>query len=216
VVQFLSNPTNGSTAQDFFYFFPPARLPEYIIGALACQIMLNGFKIRFRFVWLVFPVATLLPLWIYCHLVPPLNRELTIQSLVVIPGFLITIFVAACRDMHPKKSLFPSLLRTRQMVWLGDVSYSYYMIHVLVLGALGLTLAHFGVVTTSVWIGSLWLVGFLGLTLLIAWGIWRLIEHPGQRLLLRLLRPRGKPSMKGRLDPGLATGGGADPAHEAQ
>jgi peptidoglycan/LPS O-acetylase OafA/YrhL len=40
-----------------------------------------------------------------------------------------------------------------------------------------------GVVTTSTWLGSLWMVIFLALSLLAAWIVWRLIERPGQRVV---------------------------------
>jgi peptidoglycan/LPS O-acetylase OafA/YrhL len=191
VAQLLSSPTNGSTAQDFFYFFPPARLPEFIMGALACQFLINGPRIAIRHVGATFAVTTVVPLVIYCNVVAPTRQYLTITSLVVIPGFIVTICVAASRDMHRDRSSRHPLLGTRQMVWLGDVSYSYYMVHVLVLGGMGLAFYHLRIITTSVFLGSLYLTLFLVVSLLVAWLVWRVCERPGQRMLMRVLRKRG-------------------------
>ena len=188
--QLLSDPTVGSSAQNFFYYFPPARIPEFIIGALTCQILIEGYRIRFRSVTVAFVAAVLVPLLIYSQLGAQWQTDYTIVSLVVLPGFTFTIMVAACRDMRKTRVKRAVLLGKERMVWLGDVSYSYYMMHALVLGAVGLALTDLGVVTTSTWLGSVWMVLFLALSLLAAWIIWRLVERPGQRVLLHALRRR--------------------------
>jgi peptidoglycan/LPS O-acetylase OafA/YrhL len=204
VAQLISHPTTGSLAQNFFYFFPPARLVEFAMGALACQSLIGGLRVPFRSVWITFSVTTIVPLIIYCHLVQSSHQYLTITGLVVTPGFIATIFVTASRDAlrRPKSK---QLLRTRQMVWLGDVSYSYYMVHVLVLGGLGMVFSNFKVSITSVWLGSLWLVGYLGLALLTAWIVWRFVERPGQKGMLFLLA-----GLSRKQTPGLDDVGGTD------
>jgi peptidoglycan/LPS O-acetylase OafA/YrhL len=195
VAQLASDPTVGSTAQNFFYYFPLARLPEFVIGALACQMLIKGYRLPFRRVWLVFAIAVIGPLAIYSQLGARWQVEYTIASLVVLPGFVLTILAAAGRDMDRRKARKPVLLATNRMVWLGNVSYSYYMVHALVLGAVGLALTHLVGTTTSIWEGSAWMVIFLLLSLLAAWIAWRLVERPGQKSLLHLLRrrsPRGQ------------------------
>jgi peptidoglycan/LPS O-acetylase OafA/YrhL len=199
LLQILSDPVTGSTAQNVFYFFPPARLFEYVLGALACRLIILGPPIRFRSIWIGFLLTSVAPLILYCRLVPPAHQYLTVTSLVVVPGFIVTIMLAASRDRVFRRKW--NVLRTRQMVWLGDVSFSYYMVHVLVLGVVALIYNHYKIVTTSEWIGSLWLIGYLLITLLIASTVWRLVERPGQRGILLLFDrlsqlPRRNPHLK--------------------
>lgn len=190
IAQLAFVPHAGETGQNLLYFFPPARLPEFIMGALACQTLISGYRLSIRNVWLVFGVTAVGPLVAFSNIVPPAHQYLSMTSLVVIPGFILTILVGASRDTRPKRTKRIRLLASRQMVWLGDVSYSYYMVHALVLGGLALALSHFGLTTTSAWIGSIIVVGFLILSLLVAWFAWRVIERPGQRALFKLLRDR--------------------------
>jgi peptidoglycan/LPS O-acetylase OafA/YrhL len=189
--QLLTVPHGGLVAQNFFYFFPPGRIPEFIMGALACQILITGPRLRFRSVWVTFAVTVVVPLVIYNHVVAPNPQYLTLISLVVVPGFIMTIMVAAGRDMR-RRVRRRNVLASRPMVWLGDVSYSYYMVHALVLGGLAMFLAHLHVATSSIWVGSMWIVIFLLLSLVAAWIVWLVVEHPGQRLLLQLLRKRSR------------------------
>jgi peptidoglycan/LPS O-acetylase OafA/YrhL len=138
--QLISDPTVGSSSQNFFFYFPPARIPEFIIGALTCQIIISVYRLRFRSVTLAFVAGVLLPLLIYSQLGARWQTENTIVSLVVFPGFTFTIMVAASRDMRRTRVKRTALLSTGRLVWLGDVSYSYCMMHALVLGAVGLVL----------------------------------------------------------------------------
>ena len=73
------------------------------------------------------------------------------------------------------------------MVWLGNVSYSYYVFHALVLGAIGFALIDWGFPPKTELMGTLWLVVFLLSSLLVAWLAWRLIERPAQRSIVALI-----------------------------
>jgi|GEM_PF-2021003 len=199
MAQLLSIAKIGPIAQTFFYFNPIARLPEFLMGALLCRALLTGFDVRIRWVWLAFGAGAVLPLWIYSAVV--VHQYTSVASLVVIPGFLLTIAVAACRDRHrPRRRRY--LLATRPMVSLGDVSYSYYVLHVLVLGGAELLLAHLLVTPSNELQAELITAGFLLAALLAAWIGRMLVELPGQRLLRWLLiRPNPFRSRRPVADP---------------
>ncbi|WP_369394078.1 acyltransferase family protein [Streptomyces sp. CG1] len=157
------------------YAFPAARLPEFVLGAATARLVLLG---RWRGPGLEASLALAV---IGYFLVPQVTPGYS-ATVCTIAGFGLLIPAAAVADVQG----LPSLWRRRRLVRLGELSFAFYMIHLLVLRAgtelLG-TKPHFGLlaglaVTTTAFAVSLGL----------SWLLYEAVERPARRLLLRPLR----------------------------
>ncbi|MBO4254593.1 acyltransferase family protein [Streptomyces griseorubiginosus] len=154
------------------YSFPAARLPEFVIGAAVARLVLLD---RWRGPGLEASLALAV---IGYFLVPQVTAGYPATTCTVI-GFALLIPAAAVADLRG----LPSLWRRRWLVRLGELSFAFYMIHLLVLRAatslLG-TSPRFGVTaglaTTAV---------AFAVSLGLAWVLYEAVEVPGRRLLLR-------------------------------
>jgi peptidoglycan/LPS O-acetylase OafA/YrhL len=106
----------------FVYVFPPTRLFEFVLGMLMAQIVVHGRQPRVGRV----PVVVLLGVAYVISLhVPMLYR---FQAATVIP-FALLVAVAAGAELEGKRSV----LRSRVAVWLGNVSYAFYLTQAIVI-----------------------------------------------------------------------------------
>ncbi|MGW1910128.1 acyltransferase family protein [Streptomyces sp. NPDC002076] len=163
------------------YSFPAARLPEFVLGAVTARLVLLG---RWRGPGLEASLALAI---IGYFLVPQVAPGYS-ATVCTITGFTLLIPAAAVADVQG----FPSLWRRRRLVRLGELSFAFYMIHLLVLRSatqlLG-TKPHFGLlagiaVTTTAFTVSLGL----------SWLLYETVERPARRLLLRRRRrPAAQP-----------------------
>ena len=96
-------------------------------------------------------------------------------------GLLAILYLLALRSLRPEHWV----LRSRPMVWFGDVSYALYLVHAPVLMVVyGLGAKVLGVSSN---VGLMALGGFAAvLSVLVAALGHALIERPAQRLVLRL------------------------------
>jgi peptidoglycan/LPS O-acetylase OafA/YrhL len=151
--------------------FPAARLPEFILGASIARLVLVD---RWRGPSLVTSLALAL---IGYFLIPQVTAGYPSTACTVL-GFALLIPAAAIADMRG----WPSPWRHRQLVRLGELSFAFYMIHLLVLHA-GTNLfdpsPHFGALAGLAATGAAFAVS-LGL----AWCLYEGVERPGRRLLL--------------------------------
>ncbi|MFF8726903.1 acyltransferase family protein [Streptomyces sp. NPDC015171] len=158
------------------YSFPAARLPEFVLGAVAARLVLLG---RWRGPGLEASLALAV---IGYFLVPQVTTGFS-ATVCTIVGFALLIPAAAVADLHG----LPSLWRRRRMVRLGELSFAFYMIHLLVLRAgttvLG-TRPHFGVLAGT----AVTAVAF-AVSLALSWVLYEAVERPARRLLLRRRRP---------------------------
>jgi peptidoglycan/LPS O-acetylase OafA/YrhL len=96
--------------------------------------------------------------------------------------------------------LFAYAMRNRTVpsvfTWLGQISYSLYLLHVIVLSLLPLVVPDLG---TRGWLFRVAVgVGYLAVALVTAWLAYRMVELPGRRLGRRLaarLEPRPAPAL---------------------
>ncbi|MQY34332.1 O-acetyltransferase OatA [Streptomyces sp. RB17] len=160
------------------YSFPAARLPEFVLGAVTARLVLLG---RWRGPGLEASLALAI---IGYFLVPQVAPGYS-ATMCTIAGFTLLIPAAAVADVQG----LPSLWRRRRLVRLGELSFAFYMVHLLVIRSatqlLG-TKPHFGLlagvaVTTTVFAVSLGL----------SWLLYETVERPARRLLLRR---RGRPA----------------------
>ncbi|MER6073488.1 acyltransferase [Streptomyces sp. NPDC001817] len=177
------------------YSFPAARLPEFVLGAVTARLVLLG---RWRGPGLEASLALAI---IGYFLVPQVAPGYS-ATMCTIAGFTLLIPAAAVADMQG----LPSLWRRKRLVRLGELSFAFYMIHLLVIRAatqlLG-TKPHFGLlagiaVTTTVFTVSLGL----------SWLLYEGVERPARGLLLRRRRrPAAQPdAAEARGEAPVATG----------
>jgi peptidoglycan/LPS O-acetylase OafA/YrhL len=152
--------------------FPAARLPEFVLGAAVARLVLLD---RWRGPGLEGSLALAI---IGYFLVPQVATGYPTNACTLI-GFTLLIPAAAVADIRG----LPSLWRHRRLVRLGELSFAFYMIHLLVLRA-GTNLLgrspHFGVLT-----GLAATIAAFAVSLGLAWALYEGVESPGRRLLLR-------------------------------
>ncbi|MFI6303617.1 acyltransferase family protein [Amycolatopsis thailandensis] len=159
----------------FVYAFAPVRLLDFVFGILLARIVLEGRRLPLRFGW-----AAALSLVAYAA-APffPMTYKLTAVTVVPL-GLLIAAGAVADREGEQ------TFLAGRRMVWLGEVSFAFYMVHWLVLT--------FGVK----WIGDQWgtpaALGvtalLFGVTLLLSWLLYAGVERPVMRRFSTRRRPK--------------------------
>ncbi|GAA3810185.1 hypothetical protein GCM10022206_56010 [Streptomyces chiangmaiensis] len=158
--------------------FPAARLPEFVLGAAVARLVLLG---RWRGPGLEASLALTV---IGYFFVPQVSPGYPATACTVI-GFAVLIPAAAVADLRG----LPSLWRHRRLVRLGELSFAFYMVHLLVLEAgtnlIG-TSPRFGV---AAGLGATALAFAVSLGL--SWVLYETVEQPARRLLLRKRRPSG-------------------------
>ncbi|WP_225943894.1 acyltransferase family protein [Actinophytocola algeriensis] len=165
----------------FTYFMPASRLFEFVMGIVMALIVQKGRWIgmsrghAFLLLGLAYVLQVALPdSW---GLVAP----------VVLPLGLV-VAAGAVADITGQRSVFA----TRTMVWLGEVSFAFYLVHILVFeyGPIGLV-THPGAEHAR---GTLVSIGLIAVTfalsLLFGWLLYTLVERPMMR---RFSKPRKKP-----------------------
>ncbi|MFF4974249.1 acyltransferase family protein [Streptomyces sp. NPDC001083] len=160
------------------YSFPAARLPEFVLGAAVARLVSLGR-------WRGPGTEASLALTITGYFLVPQVTPGYAATVCTIVGFALLIPAAAVADLRD----LPSLWRHRRLVRLGELSFAFYMIHLLVLRA-GINLLgkspHFGVAAGLTATAVAFTVA-LGL----AWLLYEGVERPARDLLLR--RRSGKP-----------------------
>ncbi|MER6124130.1 acyltransferase [Streptomyces sp. NPDC001795] len=158
------------------YSFPAARLPEFVLGAAVARLVLLD---RWRGPGLEASLALAI---VGYFLVPQVTGGYP-ATICTIIGFALLIPAAAVADLRG----LPSLWRHRRLVRLGELSFAFYMVHLLVLRAgtslLGTT-PRFGVVA-----GLAVLAATFTVSLGLSWLLYEAVERPARRLLLRNRRP---------------------------
>ncbi|WP_251096174.1 acyltransferase [Streptomyces sp. Caat 7-52] len=163
------------------YSFPAARLPEFVLGAVSARLVLLG---RWRGPGMEASLALAV---IGFFLVPQATHGGYPATVCTITGFALLIPAAAVADLHG----LPSLWRRGWMVRLGELSFAFYMIHLLVLRAgtslLG-TKPRFGALG-----GVAVTAAAFAVSLALSWVLYEAVECPVRRLLLRRRRPAAPP-----------------------
>ncbi|PWW64709.1 acyltransferase family protein [Actinokineospora spheciospongiae] len=148
----------------FVYLFPLARVPEFVLGMLVARLVRDG-----RWTPPSLGVSALLAglAYLAAFTVPYLWSKVAVGA---VPLALV-IASAAVADLRGS----PSPLRSRAFVWLGEVSFAFYLVHRLVL-VTGHSLLGGG--AWGVLGGVAFLVGALGVSLLLSWALYTGVERP--------------------------------------
>ncbi|HYQ68700.1 acyltransferase [Actinophytocola sp.] len=107
----------------FLKWFPPSHLFEFVTGILVARIIMSGKWIRFGFAPAVVLAA------VGYALITMLPFSYTFGAVTVLPTALL-IGAAAHADITGASTWG---LRARVPVWLGQISFAFYMVHWLVL-----------------------------------------------------------------------------------
>jgi peptidoglycan/LPS O-acetylase OafA/YrhL len=176
-----------------FYFSPYVRVLEFILGCFAAQALLELSKrevspreYRWATVALIFALASLVVfglLYLGVFALPIINDYVQFFALnfLCAPSMAIVLFCVARYDSPFSRAMSAPLL-----VALGETSYSIYLVHSWTLRIFERSPPNL----TPLWAAdAIWRVACgIGLTLVVSYGTYRLIELPGRIWLRRILR----------------------------
>lgn len=104
------------------YIFPPSRIFEFVAGMFAARLLING---RALILTKTASMTLLLVTYIGSMFVP---YQFSMSVVFIIPVCLLIISMAG-DDLKNRNTP----LNSTMSVWLGEISYSFYMVHFLVL-----------------------------------------------------------------------------------
>ncbi|MCM9078144.1 MULTISPECIES: acyltransferase family protein [Streptomyces] len=178
----------------FGYLMPAGRLFEFVLGILLARVVLAGYWPR-RVGLGVSLVLTVLGY--AAALVAPFQYGFVVATIVPVAAL---IGATAQADVEGRDTF----LRSRPMVWLGEVSFGFYLVQ-------GVTIFYLrsllGENTYSVPVALLVIAGFLAASLLGGWLLFRFVEMPAMRRF-----GRARPRTRSVPDPVGAPYEGRDPA----
>ena len=159
----------------FGYLFPPGRLFEFVLGVLLARIVLAGRWPR----WMGTGKSLVLCAAGYAAgFVVPFPYTFVAATIVPIGALIASV---AADDVAGRRTW----LRSRPMVWLGEVSFGFYLVQGVSIFYLRSLLDG----ATYAVPGSLLLIaGFFGTSLLGGWLLYRFVEMPAMRRFSRSRR----------------------------
>jgi peptidoglycan/LPS O-acetylase OafA/YrhL len=178
----------------FTIFLPPVRMLDFVLGIVLARIVLSG---RWRPVRVRWIAVALLVAW-------PVSLALPVPFDFLLPfvfPLVLLLGTGAMADIGGRATL----LSRRPMVWLGEVSYAFYLVHYLVLHFLHVALGG----GTWGWPAALgFIAGALALSIAISAALYTLVERPVMRRWGRRALARTAPDQTAaaRRAPDLAPG----------
>lgn len=172
--------TNVSWPQLWFlYYLPLTRMFEFILGMIMARILMTGAWVRIR------PFAALLLVLATYVATTPLLVFDGRQALFLVPlALLITACAASDVDGRSR------LLKRPTFVWLGNISYAFFVVHITVLFSLYALFSGFWGFggpphPFSTPGGIAFLAGAYFITVFFAWLLYALVEKPMMRRFAR-------------------------------
>ncbi|GAA3050045.1 hypothetical protein GCM10020000_33410 [Streptomyces olivoverticillatus] len=164
----------GWDAKCMLYMLPPARLIEFVAGIALALLVKNG---SWRGPGLTASLAlSLVTVFGLTHVMPFNFRW---SACTVIP-FTLTVAAAARADVGGE----PSPFRNRYIVYLGEISFAFYLVHeIAIFSANHFLTTHHVVLPLTLHMGLVFAVSLIGAVLLHEY-----VEKPGVRLLSRSWR----------------------------
>jgi peptidoglycan/LPS O-acetylase OafA/YrhL len=176
-----------------FYFSPYVRVLEFILGCFTAQALLglsecqvSRREYRWATVLLISALASLVGiglLYLGIFALPTINAYVQFLALnfLCAPSIAVVLFCVARYDSPFSRAMSAPLL-----VALGETSYSIYLVHSWTLRIFERPPPNL----TPLWaVDAIWrIVCGSGLTLIVSYGTYRLIELPGRIWLRRVLR----------------------------
>ncbi|MFD0968988.1 acyltransferase family protein [Plantactinospora endophytica] len=160
----------------FTQIFPVVRSFEFWMGVAAAELMLRG---KWRGPGLLLSTGLFVAIWVAS--MEWIRAEL--WTTVLAFGYILVIASAARADVTGRWSPW----RSRPLVWLGEVSFAFYLVHVFLIKAIFRFAGHSGGFTG--WRGPVVAIVLLLVSLAAAWLLFRFVETP----MMRVLGPRRRP-----------------------
>ncbi len=181
----LLSPQQASVDDWRFYVFPPARLPDFVVGMLVGIAVLRGDpagRWRLRGNSMEMLAITALGLSVVFSPLLPLALRF---STALMPAWAFAIYVFAARRGAISRALeHPALVR------LGEVSFAFYLIHLAV------------IVSVTQWLGTshpLFVPLAFGITLGLSFALFHVVEKPMRVRIRRAFGGAGaQRSVRGR------------------
>jgi mycarose O-acyltransferase len=176
----------------FIYVLPPIRMLDFIVGIMLARIVINRGRLPFN-LWQASVVAV--GAYVLASYIPWTYALVVVW---VLPAGLL-IAAAARADVEGTRSPF----RGRVMVFLGEISFAFYLWHRLVITYghhwLGATRSFGTVAAIAV------VLAFLGTNILLSWLLFTLVEKPMMKRFSVARKP--VPATPAGRIPAQATGG---------
>ncbi|MEV0373130.1 acyltransferase [Streptomyces sp. NPDC050636] len=152
------------------YAFPVSRCLEFLLGIALAKLVSSGHWVRIPLGW----ATGLLVAGYVAAIWSPVLFGLAAITVIPLALFIPAVVMSDLEGRHTP-------LRSRTMVWLGEVSFAFYLVHQTVLRIGHDMLGHDR--SWDGWTASALAAAFAVLTLLLAWAIYRWWEMPAMRLL---------------------------------
>ncbi|MEU9436224.1 acyltransferase [Streptomyces sp. NPDC048252] len=165
IVEFVGAPNATAFQMWFAYIFPLGRLFDLFAGMFAALLVTSG---RFPRVSLPWVLVSFVP----CYVVASYSPMLFGWRAPLLISCVLLIVAAAQRDIAGR----PTLLSSRTMVLLGNVSFAFYLCHYLVLYTLNIKVMHGPFDSVAMVIA--YFAAALGATVALAWLMHRCVEMP--------------------------------------
>ncbi|MEV0319417.1 acyltransferase family protein [Streptomyces sp. NPDC050658] len=162
-----NEPSASATQYWFAYVMPLPRVLDFALGILVARAVMLG---RWRNIGMVWSGVLLLVAYVIASNVPHLYAQ---RAVCLVPAALL-IAAGAIADDEGRFTLF----RGRAMVWLGEVSFAFYLLHYVVLAY---TRKVLGDDLYSTPVGVAVLLAEIAVALLAAWALYALVEKPVTR-----------------------------------
>jgi peptidoglycan/LPS O-acetylase OafA/YrhL len=170
----------GVPAAQFYLliFFPLTRLLDFVLGMLLAFIVMRGLwrpvRQRWMWAWLAFGFVMSIVLPSPLGFVAPF-----------IPGLVLMIGGAAMADISGRQS---KILTNKWLVWMGDISFAFYLIHNLMLQY---TERAIGEGPYPLQYALLFILGNWAVSIVLAYLVHTRVEMPAMR---RWARPKRRPA----------------------
>lgn len=149
----------------FAYVLPPVRMVDFALGILVALAVRHG---RWRNIGMLWSSLLLAGSYVLTNYVPYLYGQ---RAVMIVPIVLL-IAATATADIEGRATLF----RSRTMVWLGEVSFAFYLLHYIILCSLRWALGEDRMFSTPVTVAML--AGAAVASVLMSWGLFAWIENP--------------------------------------
>lgn len=181
------------SSASWVYIWPPARLFEFVIGMAAGQAFLSfGHRLGAARGQSSIGIAAIAILLLGAVGMPELSFKLESLGLIdattrgwvrgsgAAPFFALALFLLASTG-----GLVTNALSWRPLVLLGEISFSIYLVHQIIIRSM--MIKHQIFAEAPVWI---LLPMYWTATILISYILWRAVEQPCQRLMNSFIKPK--------------------------
>ncbi|MFD5787647.1 acyltransferase family protein [Streptomyces sp. NPDC087866] len=158
----------------FSYVLPPVRMADFALGILVALAVKHG---RWRNIGMAWSALLLAASYAATAYVPYLYGQ---RAVMIVPIVLL-IAATATADIEGRATWF----RSRAMIWLGEVSFAFYLVHYIVLCSLRWALGEDRMFSTPATVAMM--AGAAVTSLLMSWALYAWVEKPFVR---KYSRPR--------------------------